>query len=294
MTTRQDVEELLRGIPLSTPQEESHACDMLQNFFGIVSAAADGADVPLPSIGSVLSIPNLINQLKRGEYTEVAFTLIGMVGDAASVYGLLASAGIQAGAFTGLGVASSATVATAIGEIAPPALLAASVLVATFRIPLDVDENNKKLYFIADASGILTSWIFNLPQVNPHSRLMTRSRTGGYCRSDVSEGCRLAHRSVQELWRRNYSGNADAIRSAQESAGNKWQRYWRQVGAALEQRLVPLPHRMAMGWVRAEIREAKRRLGDESRERLDARRRQAAGGYWFRTPEGPELFMPDP
>ncbi len=299
MTTRTDVEQLLRRIPLATPADQGAASTVLQMFVSLRNAAFEGGGMSLPPVMTAFAIPDLIRQMQAGEYVDVSLTLIGIAGDAASAFGFLVTAATELGTIPALGgLASAGMVASVIGEIAGPAGIAAAVLVATFRIPRDVSENNKKLYFIADASGILTSWIFNLPSINPHARLTARARTGGYFRTDVSEGCRLAHERVHQLWQTNYRGNATAIRAARESARNDWERYWRQVGDALESRLVPLPHGVGSGWVNAEIADATRRARSATRAADAAReaesRRRAAGGYWFRTPEGLDLFMPDP
>ncbi len=299
MTTRTDVEHLLRQIPLSTPGDESHAGDILQTFVGLRNAAFDGIELEgrslsIPGTTTALSIPALIDQLRARNYVDVALTLIGVAGDAASAFAFLVDAGItlEAVGVTG-GLASAGIVASAIGEAAGPAGLAAAVLVGTLRIPSDVNENNKKLFFITDASGILASWIFNLPHINPHGRLTASARRGGYFSADVSEGCRLAHDRVQDLWMHSYRGNASAVKAAQTAAGNSWERCWRQHGAALEQRLVPLPHGMGAGWVDAQILVARRRaLAAAHRPLSAAALRRAAGGNWFRTPEGVELFIP--
>jgi hypothetical protein len=298
MTTRTDVEQLLARIPLSTPTDESNASTLLQTFVALRNAAFEGGGVALPPVLAPLAVPDLLRQMREGNYGDVAVTLIGLAGDAASAFSLLVSAGVQLGTFPALGgLASAGMVATALAEAAGPAMIAASVLVATFAIPADVNQNNTKLFFIADASGILTSWIFNLPAINPHARLLARARTGGYFRADVSQGCRLAHERVHQLWQTTYRGNATAVRAARESVGNSWERYWRQVGNALEQRLVPLPHGMGAGWVNTEVADAARRMRlaehAAATARLAERRRRAAGGYWFRTAEGIELFMPD-
>ncbi len=299
MTTRTDVEELLRRIPLETGSDESAAVTMLQMFNALRTAAFEGGGISLPPVMTPFVIPDLIRQMRAGDYHTAAVTLIGVAGDAASAFGFLVTVGTELGAFPAAGAMSSAgVVASAFGEVAGPAALAAAVLVATFRVPIDVNENNKKLYFIADTSGILTSWIFNLPNINPHARLTARASRGGYCRTDVSEGCRLAHERVHQLWQTTYRGHATAVRAAQASAGNSWERYWRQVGTALENRLAPLPHGVGMGWVNAEIQDANRRTRATAHAaeaaRLAAARRRADGGYWFRSPEGLDLFMPDP
>jgi hypothetical protein len=298
MSTQQDVERMLRQIPLSTPADESHAGDMLQIFISLRNAAFEGGNVSIPGTTTAFSIPALIEQLREGNYADVAVTLIGVAGDAASAFGLLVTAGTEAGAISGTGaLASAGTVAGMAGEIAGPAAIAAAVLVATFRIPSDVNENNKKLFFITDASGILASWTFNLPSINPHARLSARARSGGYFRADVSEGCHLAHQRVQDVWRHHYRGNAGAIRAARASAGNSWERYWRMLGSALEQKLVPLPHGVGAAWVNREISDANRRAREAARDAAQresaARRRRAAGGYWVHTRDGFDLFIPD-
>jgi len=298
MTTRTDVEELLRRIPLATAADESNATSLLQSFYSLRNAAFEGGGIALPPVMAPFAVVDCIRQLRAGDYASVAVTLIGLAGDAASAFGLLVTAGVQMGAFPALGaMASAGVVAGMIAEAAGPAGLAATVLIATFNIPNDVNANNTKLYFIADASGILTSWIFNLPNINPHARLSARARRGGYFRADVSEGCRLAHDRVHHLWQTTYRGNPTAVRAAQESAGNSWERYWRDVGTALEQSLAPLPHGVGLAWVNSEIADASRRARAAAHAaetaRLAASRRRAAGGYWFRSADGVELFMPD-
>jgi hypothetical protein len=242
---------------------------MLQMFFTLRTAAFEGGGIPMPPVTTAFAIPELIQQMREEDYGGAAVTLIGVAGDAASAFGFLMTAAAELGTIPALGgMASAGIVATALGEAAGPAAIAVSVLVATFAVPRDVNENNKKLYFIADASGILASWVFNLPNINPHALLTARARRGGYFSADVTEGCRLAHERVHQLWQTNYQGNASAVRSAQASAGN---------GDTIAATRPPPPTAHAA----------------ES-ARLAASRRRAAGGYWFRTEDGLELFMPDP
>lgn len=296
--TQRDIERVLAGVPLNTPEDESHASDMLQIFITLRNSAFSGAGVSVPGLGIPFSIPALIDQLKEGNYPNVAITLMSIGGDAAGAFSFLVTAGTQAGAITGTSaLASAGVVAGMVAEAAGPAAIAAAVLVATFRIPGDVSANNSKLFFIADTSGILTSWMFNMPEISPHTRLMRQARHGGYFRTDISEQCRLAHRRVEVLWRRNYQGNTAARRAAKQSANNSWERYWLQIGRALEARLSPFPTGIGASMVRREINESRRlvrRSAQATRRRqLQQQRRRAAGGYWFRTSDGHELFMPD-
>ncbi len=298
MPTQRDIEQLLRNVPLATQADESRAADMLQIFIDLRNAAFSGVGLEVPGMNSLFSIPALINDMKAGNYTDVALTLIGVGGDAAGAFSFLVTAATEAGAIAGTSaLASAGVVAGFVAEAAGPASIAAATLVATFRIPSTVSENNSKLYFLSDASGILTSWMFNMPEISPHTRLTRQARTGGYARTDVSDQCRLAHQRVHQLWTSNYQGNAAAQRQAKESAGNDWQRYWLQVGGAMEQRLRPSPTGLGQSWIRRIIRDlnasARRRAFEAGQRRLAQRQRAAAGGYWFRCPDGVELFMPD-
>ncbi len=296
--TQRDIEQVLADIPLSTPQDESHASDMLQIFISLRNSAFEGAGVPVPGLGIPFSIPVLINQLKEGNYPDVAITLMSIGGDAAGAFSFLVTAGTEAGAIAGTSaLASAGVVAGMVAEAAGPVAIAAAVLVATFRIPGDVSENNSKLFFIADTSGILASWMFNMPEISPHARLMRQARHGGYYRTDISEQCRLAHRRVEVLWRSHYQGNTAARRAAKRSANDSWEQYWLQIGRALDVRLSPFPAGIGASMVRREINESNRRIrraAQAARQRqLQQQRRRAAGGYWFRTPDGLDIFMPD-
>ena len=299
MTTQADVEQLLQQVKLATPSDESHASEMLTHFVSIRNAAFEGAGGGLPGTTTALSIPGTLQQLKRGEYPSAAVSLIGMAGDAAAAYSFVVTAGIEAGAFSGVGaLAASGVVAEMLGAAAGPATLAATVLIETFSIPADTTENVRKLYFLADASGILTSWVFNIPEINPHARLLHQARTGGFARTDISGTCRTAHERVQHLWRRAYQGRPQARQAARASVGDSWERFWQQIGAAMESRLQPMPRRSGAAWVDNQINLSNGNLRRTARaaaqQAAAARRRQAQGGYWFRTPEGMELFMPDP
>ena len=298
MANQRDIEQLLRSVPLATPADESSASDMLQMFISLRNAAFEGVGVEIPVVTTAFSIPALIDSLKEGNYADVAVTLISVGGDAAGTFSFLVTAGVDAGAIVGTSaLASAGVMAGMVAEAAGPAALAATVLVATFRIPSSVSENNSKLYFLSDASGILTSWMFNMPEANPHTRLMREARSGGYMRTDISDQCRLAHERVQQLWRSNYQGNLEARRQARQAAHDSWEQYWLDLGRAMAQRLHPYPTGVGTLWVQGLINDTKRRIrrdeSDRSMRDFQAQQRRAAGGYWFRTPGGVELFMPD-
>lgn len=298
MANQRDIEQLLRRVPLATPADESHASDMLQIFISLRNAAFEGAGLEIPGTTTAFSIPSIISSMREGNYADAAVTLISIAGDAAAAFSFLVTAATEAGAIVGTSALASAGVAAGmVAEAAGPAALAASVLVATFRIPSDVSENNSKLFFLSDASGILTSWMFNMPELNPHTRLMQRSRTGGYFRTDISGQCRLAHERVQQLWRSNYQTSPEARRQARQAANDSWEQYWLDIGNAIAERLHPYPTGVGTLWLRGMINEARARIRRSSSEasmrEFEERQRRAAGGYWFRTSDGVELFMPD-
>lgn len=297
MGTRRDIEELLRRIPLSTPAEVNAAQLTLETVLGMVNAAVEGSGARLPGISAV-NVQALMRQLQAGNYADVAVAMITVVGDAAGAFSFLTSAAVEAGAISSLSAVGGASVVGGmLSGASGPAAIAATVLLETFRIPASVSENNAKLFFIADASGILTSWMFNLPEINPHNDLLRRARTGGYGRTDISEHCIAAHSRVNALWRRNYQGNSAAIMAARAGAGNNWERYWLDVGQALEQMLGPRPSGVGTAMVRGVISDARlaarRAASDASRRAERARIRREAGGEWVRSPDGIELFIPD-
>ena len=303
MTTQSDVEELLRQIPLSTPADESRATDLLSIAISLRNAAFEGAGISSPIPASALNIPGLIGQMQAGEYTDAALTLMGIFGDAAGAYSFIVSAGIEAGAFAGTGaLASSAVVTGMVAEAAGPALIGIAVLVETLRIPANASENLAKLYYLSDASGILTSWIFDMPEMNPHNILTRRARHGGYNRTDISQHCVNAHQRVHQLWQRNYRGNPGAQRAAQASASNNWETYWINTARALEARLQPFPRGSGVGvsWVRRLIRETNSRISRDRRAAEARRRREelrrAEGGVWVRVQVVggyEDMFIPD-
>lgn len=302
MTTQRDVEQLLRQIPLSTPGEVSRATDLLSMAISLRNAAFEGAGVPVP-VTAVVGIPGLIDQMRQGQYADAALSLMGMFGDAAGAYSFIVSAGVEMGAFAGTGaLASSAVVAGMVAEAAGPAVLGITVLVETLRIPANASENLAKLYYLSDASGILTSWIFDMPEINPHNILMHRARQGGYNRRDISQHCVNAHQRVHQLWNGNYRGDPGAQRAAQASASNNWETYWMNTARALEARLQPFPRRCGIGvsWVRNLIRETNARISRGRRDAETRRRREelrrAEGGVWVRVEVAggsQEMFIPD-
>ena len=300
MANQRDIEQLLRDIPLSTPGQVSAAETMFGIFMSIRNTAFEGVlpeGVTMPGTGMVLNIPAIIDQMRSGNYADAALSLISMVGDAAGAYSFLINAGVEAGAISGLGAtASSGVIAGMVGEAAGPAAIAAMVFVETARIPIGASENLAKLFYITDASGILTSWMFNMPAINPHERLTRQARTGGYNRTDISEHCRTAHERAQQLWRRNYQGNADARRRARAAAGDNWETHWLQVARALESRLAPVPTGVGASWARRIIRETRSRAATSARQArqvsLQAANRRAAGGEWIRM-DGNDVFIPD-
>ncbi|MEE4639253.1 MAG: hypothetical protein V2J42_11000 [Wenzhouxiangella sp.] len=294
MTTRSDVERLLRDLPIETPEEVSAAESLLATALTIVNGALGGAQTSFRVMNPIADARNLVQQMQQGRYGDASVTLISMVGSAADVVVMLVKCSPRAGVVTGLSASSSAgVVGGMLSEAAGPAAIAAATMFEVGMIPVNVDENFRKLYFIADASGILTSWMFNLPQISPHQRLLQRARTGGYHRSNVSDACELAHRQVHRLWQRSYLGNAQARRSARRGAQDSWQTFWRQSAAGLSNRLRPVPLNAGLGWANDAIshaqRQARQQRSDAAMQSFQQRMRRAQGGVYL----SDGLFWPD-
>jgi hypothetical protein len=295
--TRQDIVQLLRNIPLNTPQDEFKLSDTISKYIDLRNSVFDGAGISVPGMGLAFSIPGLIDQLRQGNYTDVAITLISIAGDVSGAFSFLVTAGIEAGTISGISATASAGVVSGmIAEAAGPMAVAIGVLVAIYQIPGDVSDNHSKLFYIADASGILTSWMFNIPEINPHSRLILEARTAGYLGADISESCRLARRKVNQLWRSRYQGNSSAILTERQAAANNWEQYWLKIARGINQGLRPYPRTVGISMVRRIINETRRRIRrteriEQERQRRE-RQRRANGGHWIRTPEGYDFFIP--
>lgn len=298
--TQADIQRLLQGIPVSTPEEVNAASQTLQMFIDLRNAAFEGTGVNMmPVVGLAFSVPQLIQQLQRGQYVDAAQTLVSVGGNAAATFSVLVTAAVEMGTITSAtaGIAQAGVVTGLIGEAAGPASLGIATLVATFRIPIAANENQWKLFYIADVSGILTSWLFARRDLSPHADLMQRARTGGYCRADVSDACRLAHRRAHECWVRNFQESQANRRAARSAVGNNWDQYWLQLAGTLDRSLAPFPSGIGRSFAQNLIQETQRRARQATRRAEERQRataaRAAARGVWVRTDDGLELFLPD-
>lgn len=296
--SREDIAEVLRGIPLDNTVQESHAQDMFNIFVSLRNAAFDGAGISIPGFAVAGGIPGLVQSMKNDDYWGVAGALVGMAGDAAGAYSFIVTAGIEAGAISGTGaVASSGVVTGMLGEAAGPLGIAISVAAGVYNIPSDASANLGKMYFVADASGIFASWVFNMPEISPHSRLTRQARHGGYMRADISSHTRQAHDAIHNLWAQRYRGNRSAIQQARRVADGRWQSFWQAMANGLDARLRPFPSGSGASMARRLIRETEGQLHQRDRaarqQELIARQRRLAGGVWVTTQDGIELFIPD-
>jgi hypothetical protein len=300
VVTRAQLEELLQRLPVSTPEDQEVTTTALQTFITVRNEAIESTSGlrALSLAGASFSIPVLIQQLQAEDYADAAQTLIGMMGEVATAYSVLMEAAVGAGAVSGTSAAaSSGVVAGMLGEAAGPAGIAIATLVAVARIPGDVSANQWKIFYIADVSGILTSWLFNRPEISPHDQLMRRSRTAGYMRTNISGACREAHRHAHRFWVNQYQNNLHNRRNARSASGGEWSQYWQLLAQALDASLQPAPTGVGAAMVRGLINSTRRDIRDRQRQQRNrqaaARTRAAQGGQWIRTPDGLELFIPD-
>jgi hypothetical protein len=299
--TPADVERFLRGLPISTPEDVNTTSTVLQHVLDMRNYAFEATGVNMmPVVGLAFSVPQLIQQMQQGQYLDAAQTLISVGGNAAATFSVLVAAATEMGAITSATAAiSQAGVITGmIGEAAGPAALGLATLVAAVTIPIAVNENQWKIFYIADVSGILMSWLFSRRDLSPHANLMQRARTGGYSRrTDISDSCRMAHRRAHDCWVRNFQNSQSNRRAVRQAANNQWDTYWRQLAGTLDRSLAPFPSGIGLSFVQSLIQDTQRRVRSDARQVEEQRRRTAArvaaGGVWVTTDDGLELFLPD-
>lgn len=286
--TQRDIEQLLREIPLNTAAEEKKASDFFGQIIALrnegITGTLTGTGIPVPVIGLGFSIPNLIIKLKEGNYVEIALALMGFIGDAMTTFAYLVEVAIVMETIPGVSGMASAGVVSGMAALAIPVVIATGVIAyLLYQTMVETTDNISKSFYITDASGILTSWMFQMPEINPHSRLEARARTAGYYGADISEICRLALSKVSQLWRSHYEGNQRAIQEEKRAANNDWEQYWINIARGLEQGLRPWPDGIGLSMVVRVIRESRflsRDAAQRARQRrLQQQQRRAAGGY---------------
>jgi len=244
---------LLRRLPVATPKEVDKTKKILSLVLKLRNAGIEGGTgKQFPALpGLILDVDSLIQQLKNGEYADAAITVVSIGGNLASISSWLITAAIEMGVPIGVtsAMAQSGVVLGVIGEIAGPAVIALSTLIEVARIPSGVNENQGKIYYIADVSGILTSWLFNNPSISPHSQLMVEARTGGYFGSDLTKYLRDAHRTAHEIWQSYFSGHPERVTHARKEVAGNYQACWRLLGQQLEPKLKPEPDGIALSFI---------------------------------------------
>ncbi|ODR80590.1 hypothetical protein BG842_03985 [Haladaptatus sp. W1] len=274
---------------------------LILSIRGGVGEGLAGTSVPV--VGAPFTAESLIQKLEQEQYEDAASDLVALAGDAATVFSLLITTGIEMGAITSAtsALAQAGVVSSFFAEAAGPAAIAVATMVGVLSIPGDANENLWKIFFIVDFSGILTSWIFNDNTISPHSRLLSEARTFGTDltrgvrsarRNDLTGAVRSARRKAEEVWRDQFQDRPERIQQARRSVGNDYRVYWRLLGALLESHLQPDPTGIAsvriddlINWVRQRRKE--RQQNARQREESVWRR-----GGTIRTREGLELTIP--
>ncbi len=200
---------------------------------------------------------------------------------------------MELGAISGAtsGIAQAGTILGLAGEAVGPLLIGVQTLIGVAGIPSDVNENLWKIYYIADVSGILTSWMFSDPTFSPHSQLHAEAQNGGYFGADLTGALREAHQKAHELWQSSYREHPERVRQARQAAGGDYQNYWRALGNILEERLHPRPSGVATARIDDLIHGIQRRREEHRRRQQQEKAIRRNGGI-IRTPDGHEFFIP--
>lgn len=280
---------LLEQIPVETPQQVNAAENMFSHVITIASDVASNAGetasqgaVASGSLGllaSPLNVHSLIQVMQSGHYEEAATPIIALIGDTAMAVHVLTEAAISMGAISSTsGLASIGNIAGMMGGATFAFTVSAQIMIEVFSIPGDANENLWKIFFLADASGILTAWIFNDDSISPHQRLRPELRNGGLWDEDLTGALDAAHQRAHTLWQEEFHEQPEKIRQARQSANDNPEVFWRMMGAQMEQALRPTPNGIGVAIINDLIHDA-----NDARERLRrqerARRRQPRGNY---------------
>lgn len=213
----------------------------------------------------------------------------------ATTVSILTSAAVELEAISVTsGAAQAGVILGELGAAAPMLALSVAILIAVASIPSDVNQNLWKIFYIADVSGILASWIFNDDTISPHSQLLAEARHGGYFGTDLSDSVGTARLKATEVWRSQFADNPGRVQETREAVGDDYRVFWRALGGMLESRLQPTPNGIGVSNINRLIHGVSRRR-EERREREEARRREEDlwryGGV-ITTPDGLELVLP--
>lgn len=245
-TAQKQLETLLRSLPTDTPDGLGITMNLL-------------SDLPiLPSVTLPLNAFQLARQLKKGDYKSVAATLISLTGDVATATSFLTKAALRAGALSSTSkLALASRFLAGLGAAAPLINIAVSIAIATLSIPLEADANVRKAFYIANFSGILTSWIFNDKTISPHSRLIAEAKydKSNSLSRDLLEGLNEAHQAVHRLWQQEFSKKPESIRQFRQAFYNDPIICWLSIGQLLENRMKPRPLGYATSFIKSLLNE---------------------------------------
>lgn len=277
---------LLENLPVETLEQVDMAKDVFANVLTVLEGGASGATgggTPIPLAGAPFNAVSLVQALQRGEIDEVLNAIVPVIGDAALATQLITQAGVTMGAFSAEGGLTTASVvgtsAAAVAEIAGPAALAVAVMVGVFNIPGDVNEDLRKIFYIGDVSGILTSWIWADPTISPHAQLLGEAPTAGYFGADLTDALAAARANAHLVWSETFQDQPDRIRATRASVGDDYQVFWRALGAELESQLQPSQENSAVSNINRLIRGVGLRRRQQRREREQAEREERFRRY---------------
>ncbi|NLG20742.1 MAG: hypothetical protein GX555_04820 [Actinomycetales bacterium] len=277
----EQLRRLLTDLPVDTPEQVSRAETVFGHVLTVLEGGASGATsgpTPIPLAAAPFNAAALVQALREGEVDKVVTAILPVVGDAALATQLITEAGVTLGAFSVEGgLSTSAVVATtagAVAEIAGPAALAVAVMVGVFSIPSDVNEDRRKIWYIGDVSGILTSWIWADPTISPHEQLSREAPTAGFFDTDLSDAVRAARVNAERVWAEQFQGRPERIRATRDQVGDDYQVFWRALGTELESQLQPSADGSAVSNINRLIRGVALRRRQRRREQEQADREE--------------------
>lgn len=258
LVARKKLEDFVRSLPMSTPEDKDVSFMLIQSlvqFKGDFIDAAAGGNTLLPAVGAPFNATQVVYQLTEGNYSDAANSMVALVGDAATALSALSAAAMNAGAINSLStLAQLGQVAGMLAGAFPLITIAKNTLTGFLSIISDTNENFGQAYFIVDASGILTSWLFNDKSISPHAKLLPEVKEFGLYGADLSEYLISAHQSVDQFWKQNLSGNPELVKQIRAIFGNDYREVWLFLGTSMQNQLQPRPAGIAVAKIKEFIR----------------------------------------
>ncbi|MEZ4589764.1 MAG: DUF4157 domain-containing protein [Chloroflexota bacterium] len=167
----QEITKHLEGMP--NPKDSKDNFDRVTsilNFF-LTSLNVPGR--------AAVNVPIIIKKISDGEYFSAAKSLISLAGSASVALSKVMIA-MRVGMSSSMGALSTSAMTGPmlgmLGELAGPIAMTLAVGYGIYDIPNNVNSEIGKWFYVADLSGLLTSWIFAVPSISPHQHLIDKAK----------------------------------------------------------------------------------------------------------------------